>query len=62
MTAITQPIVEERKHEGLCVDHPWQWCHPRVAWDPDSTESKIRRRLKETAAERPEWEETHNDR
>jgi len=45
------------RHDGLCLDHPWQWCHPRVPWDPESTEAKIRRRLRQTQAERPEWKE-----
>ncbi len=45
-----------KPHDGLCVDHPWQWCHPRAAWDPDSTEAQIRRRLRETQKERPEWQ------
>jgi hypothetical protein len=44
-------------HDGPCVDHDWRLCHPRVAWDPDSTEAQVRRRLKQVQDERPEWKE-----
>ncbi len=54
---ITQPVIEEQPHDGLCgADHPWQWCHPRLPWDPASDEQVVRRRLRATREERPEWE------
>jgi hypothetical protein len=49
--------LDSHLHDGLCVGHDWRQCHPRVSWDPESHEATIRRRLKQTQSERPEWKE-----
>jgi hypothetical protein len=48
--------IDAHVHDGLCVGHDWRQCHARAPWDPDSTEAQIRRRLRETQKERPEWQ------